>query len=117
MPVVGSLTIVRLNRYALPNRRDLPPTEHTEYTQADRRREEHRGMVGFRLTRNGREIYRPTPRTALIRRCDLKQIFHINFDDRQYTADPMTDVPRFEELAARAAAAGPQPRREATVLV
>jgi hypothetical protein len=117
MPVVGSLTIVRVNRQTLSNRRDLPPTEHTDYIQPDRRREEHRGYFGYRVRRNGRDLYRPTPHTALIRRGDLKLIFHVNFDDRQYVASPMTDVARFEEMAARAAAAGPQPRREPTVLV
>jgi hypothetical protein len=117
MPVVGNLTIVRLHRHASPNRRDRPPTEHTEYIQTDRRREEHRGHFGYRLRRNGRDLYRPTPHTAFIRRCDLKQIFHVNFDDRQYAASPMTDIPTREEMAARAAAAGPQPRREPTVLV
>src|SRR5438309_9486244 len=109
MSVAGSLTIVHVNRHTFASRRDLAPTEHTEYIQADRRREEHRSYSGYRLWRNGGDIYRPSPRTALIRRCDLKQIFHVNFDDRQYAADPMTDVARFEEMSARAAAAGPQP--------
>ena len=65
-------------------------------------------------------MFRPAPRTALITRCDVKQTFHLNFDDREYTASPLQTVPTREEMLARAAASGQQvvaPQREPTVLV
>jgi hypothetical protein len=60
------------------------------------------------------------PRTALITRCDLKQTFHLNLDDRQYTAGPLQTFPAREEMLARAAASGQlvvASQREPTVLV
>ena len=75
--------------------------ETTEYIQADRKREEHRGFFGYRLRPNGRDIYRPAPRTALIKRCDLQRAFHLNFDDREYTACPIQPFPTREEIRAR----------------
>lgn len=92
--------------------------ETTEYTQADRKREEHRGFFGYCLRANGREIYRPTPRTALIKRCDLQREFLVNFDDREYTAWPIQAFPRRDEVLARAEAVDQRPvQTEPTVLV
>lgn len=65
-------------------------------------------------------MFRPTPRTALITRCDLKQTFHLNLDDREYAASPLQNFPTREEMLARAAASGQlvvAPQREPTVLV
>jgi hypothetical protein len=118
MTVVGSLTLRRVQRHTLPDGRRPPPIESTEYIQADRKREEHRGYAGYCLGRYGRDIYRPGPRTALITRCDLHQAFHVNFDDRQYTACPLQAVPTREEMLARAEAVPQSPVRPApTVLV
>jgi hypothetical protein len=99
--VVGSLTLRRVQRQTLPDGRRLPPMETTEYMQADRKREDHRGFFGYRLRPNGRDIYRRTPRTALIKRCDLQKVFHLNFDDREYTAWPIQSFPTCEEIRAR----------------
>jgi hypothetical protein len=74
--------------------------ETTEYIQADRKRKDYRGCFSYRLRPNGRGIYRPNPRTALIKRCDLQRVFHINFDDREYTACPIQAFPPREELRA-----------------
>jgi hypothetical protein len=118
MAVVGSLTVRRVQRRTLPDGRRLPPTETTEYIQADRKREEHRGHFGYCLRSNGRDIYRRGPRTALITRCDLQKTFHVNFDDRQYTAYPVQAFPTPEQLAARAdAVRQPRDRPALTVLV
>ena len=60
------------------------------------------------------------PRTALITRCDLKQTFHLNLDDREYAASPLQTFPTREEMLDRAAASGQlvvAPQREPTVLV
>jgi hypothetical protein len=60
------------------------------------------------------------PRTALVTRCDLKQMFHLNLDDRQYTAGPLQTFPAREEMLAGAAASGQlvvASQREPTVLV
>jgi len=65
-------------------------------------------------------MFRPTPRTVLITRCDLKQTFHLNLDDRQYTASPLRTFPTREEMLGRAAESGQlvvAPQREPTVLV
>ena len=65
-------------------------------------------------------MFRPGPRTALITRCDLKRTFHLNLDDRQYTAGPLQAFPTRDELLARAAASGQLvvvPQREPTLLV
>jgi hypothetical protein len=65
-------------------------------------------------------MFRPTPRTALITRCDLKQAFYLNLDDRQYTAGPLQTFPTREEMLVRAAISGQlagAPQREPTVLV
>jgi hypothetical protein len=118
MAVVGSLIIRRARRQTLPDGRRLPPLETTEYIQADRRREEHHGVFGYRLRPNGREIYRPTPRTALITRCDLQKTFHVNFDDREYTACRVQAFATREEIRACAEAVPPSPAQTApTVLV
>ena len=114
------LTIRRTDRQTLPDDRQLPPSESIEYLQADRRRREHRGSFGYRLRPNGRTMFCPAPRTALITRCDLKQTFHLNLDDRQYTAGPLQTFPTREDMLARAAASGQlvvAPQREPTVLV
>ena len=114
------LTIRRTDRHTLPDDRPLPPTESIEYLQADRRRREHRGSFGYRLRPNGRTMFRATPRTALITRCDLKQIFHLNLDDREYVASPLQTFPTREETLARAAASGQlvaARQRKPTVLV
>src|SRR5689334_10646059 len=106
MAVVGSLTIHRVQSYTLHDGRRLPPTVSTEYIQADRKREEYRGFAVYCLRSNGRDIYRPTPRTALIKRCDLQKRFLVNFDDREYTAWPMESVPTREDILARGATPG-----------
>jgi hypothetical protein len=118
--VAEELTIRRTDRRTLPGDRYLPPSESIEYLQADRRRREHRGSTGYRLRPNGRTMFRPGPRTALITRCDLKRTFHLNLDDRQYTAGPLQAFPTRDELLARAAASGQLvvvPQREPTLLV
>jgi hypothetical protein len=118
MAVAGSLTLRRVQRHTLPDGRRLPPIETTEYIQADRKREEHRGAFGYRLRPNGRDIYRPGPRTALIKRCDLQKTFLVNFDDREYSAWPIQAFPTREELLARAETGGQPPAQPApTVLV
>ena len=92
--------------------------ETIEYIQADRKREEHRGYAGYRLGPHGRDIYRRGPRTALITRCDLGKAFHVNFDDRQYTAGPLQAFPTRDEIRARAEAVEQPPVQAApTVLV
>lgn len=115
MAVVGSLTFRGVRRQTLPDGRRLPPTETTEYIQADRKREEHRGFFGYRLHSHGRDMYRPGPRTALIKRCDLKTVFLVNFDDREYTAWPIEEFPTRDEMRAHAEAVGQPPAP--TVLV
>ena len=120
MSVAKELTIRRTDRRTMPDDRRLPPTESIEYLQADRRRREHWGSFGYRLRSNGRTMFRPTPRTALITRCDLKQTFHLNLDDREYAASPLQTFRTREEMLARAAASGQlvvAPQREPTVLV
>jgi hypothetical protein len=65
-------------------------------------------------------MFCPAPRTVLITRCDLKQAFHLNLDDREYAARPLQTLPTREEMLARAAASGQLvvlPPREPTVLV
>jgi hypothetical protein len=92
--------------------------ETTEYIQADRKREDHSGCFGYRLRPTGREIYRPTPRTAFITRCDLRKAFHLNFDDREYTAGPIQAFPTREEIRVRTEAVREPPDQTApTVLV
>jgi hypothetical protein len=118
MVVIGSLTIHRVQRKTSPDGRCLPPIETTEYIQPDRKREEHRGYFGYRVRPNGRDIYRTSPRTALIKRCDLQKQFHVNFDDREYTAWPIQAFPTREETLARAdAVRQPAGETPATVLV
>src|SRR3954468_3759181 len=115
-----ALTIRWTDRCTLPGDRSLPATESVEYLQADRRRREHRGSFGYQFRPNGRTMFRPTPRTALITRCNLKQTFHLNIDDRQYTAGPLHSFPNREEILVRAAAPGQlavAPHREPTILV
>jgi hypothetical protein len=48
MAVVGSLMLRRVMRHTLRDGRGLPQTEATEYIQADRKREEFRGVIGYR---------------------------------------------------------------------
>jgi hypothetical protein len=117
--VAEELTIRRTDRQTLAGDRHLPPSESVEYLQADRRRREHRGSFGYRLRPNGRTMFRPTPRTALITRCDLKQTFHLNLDDREYTANPLQTFPTREEMLARAAASSQlvAPQREPTIVM
>ncbi len=65
-------------------------------------------------------MFRPAPRIALITRCDVKQAFHLNLDDRQYTAGLLHAFPTREEMLARAATSRQSvvsPQREPTVLV
>ena len=113
MAVVESLTLRRVQRHTLPDGRRLPPMETTEYIQADRKREEHRGFFGYRLHPTGRDIYRPGPRTALIKRCDLQKAFLVNFDDREYTACPIQAFATREEIRAGAEAVPSRPSRRA----
>jgi hypothetical protein len=118
--VAEELTIRRTERRTLPDNRHLPPSESIEYLQVDRRRIEHRGSFGYRLRPNGRTMFCPAPRTALITRCDLKQTFLLNLDDRQYIAGPLQNLPSREEMLARAAASSQlvvASQREPTVLV
>jgi hypothetical protein len=118
--VAEELTIRRTDRQTLPDDRHLPPSESIEYLQPDRRRTEHRGSFGYRLRPNGRTMFCPAPRTALITRCDLKQTFHLNFDDREYTASALQAFPTREEMLARAAVSSQSvvaPQREPSVLV
>jgi hypothetical protein len=118
MAVSGSLTVRRVRRQTLSDGRRQPPMETTEYIQADRKREDHSGCFGYRLRPHGREIYRPTPRTAFITRCDLRKAFHLNFDDREYTAGPIQAFPSREEIRARTEAVREPPDQTApTVLV
>jgi hypothetical protein len=118
--VVGDLTIRRVQRDFSGRGRPHPPTESIEYLKADRRREERRGWVGYRLWSHGRTIYRPGPRTASIARCDLKQRFLLNLEDREYAAWPFQAFPSKEEWLADARASGQavlaQPR-EPNILV
>jgi hypothetical protein len=117
MAVVGSLTLRRVQRQTLPDGRRLPPMETIEYIQADRKREEHQGFFGYRLRSNGRDIYRPSPRTALIKRCDLQKAFHVNFDDREYTACPMQAFPTRDEIARAETVPQPSDQTAPSVLV
>jgi hypothetical protein len=117
MVVVGSLTLRRVMRHTWSDGRHVPSTETTEYLQADRKREEHRGAFGYWLRPNGRTIYRPTPRTALIKRCDLQQIFLINFEDREFTEWPIQPLPTREELNTRPESGPTSDQPAPTVLV
>lgn len=116
MAVVGSLTIRRVQRHTLPDGRRPPPIEFTEYIQAEWKREEHRAYAGYRIGRSTRDIYRLAPRTALIRRYDLRKAFLVNFDDREYTAWPIQAFTDYESWS-RAAVARPRVQTEPTVLV
>ena len=102
----------RVTRHTFLDGRRLPQTETTEYMQADRKREEHRGATGYCLRANGRTIYRPNPRTALIKRGDLQTTFLINFEDREFTAWPIPTFPTREELRGRVPV-GPPPAQPA----
>jgi hypothetical protein len=95
----------------------LPPTVATEYIQADRKRQEYRGVVGYMVRANGRTIHRPTPRTALIKRCDLQKAFLINFEDREFTEWPIRPIPTRQELRAGVESAPPRDQLAPTVLV
>lgn len=117
MAVVGSLTLRRVRREMRPDGRRLPPAETTEYIQADRKREEHRGFFGYRLHADGRDWYRPSPRTALITRCDLKTVFLVNCDDREYTASCIAAFPTRDDMRPRAEAIEQPPVEAPTVLV
>jgi hypothetical protein len=116
MVVVGSLTIRRVQRHTLADGRRLPPTQSIEYFQPDRKREEHRGHAGYRIGSSGRDLYRLGPRTALIHRYDLRQVFLVNFDDGEYTAWPIEPVATAEQWRTRAVAI-PESQRVPTVLV
>jgi hypothetical protein len=115
--VVGSLTLRRVMRHTSSVGRQLPSTDITEYLQADRKREEHRGVFGYCWRPNGRTIYRPTPGTALIKRCDLQKTFLVNFEDREFTEWPIQPVPTREELRTRATSGVPSQQPAATVFV
>jgi hypothetical protein len=118
--VAEALTIRRTDRRTLPGEGHVPPSESIEYLQAGRRRRDYQGSVGYRLRPKRRTRFCPAPRIAVITRCDLKQTFHLNLDDREYVASPLQTFPTREELLARAAASGQvvvAPRREPTVLV
>jgi hypothetical protein len=104
-------------RHSWSDGRQPPSTETAEYIQADRKREEHRGTVGYCFRRNGRTIYRPTPRTALIKRCDLHKAFLINFEDREFTEWAIRPVPTREELRTRVESTPSFDRPALTVLV
>ena len=117
MVVVGSLTLRRVMRHIRTDGRHLPSTETTEYLQADRKREEHRGAFGYCFRPHGRTIYRPTPRTALIKRCDVQKTFLINFEDREFTEWPIEPIPTREELRMRAESGPPTNQPAPTVLV
>jgi hypothetical protein len=116
--MAGDLTIRRTQRHGSMGSRHPPAFESTEYLQADRRREEHRGWTGYCLWPQSRTIYRPSARVALITRCDLEQIFLLNLDDREYMTWPLRTFPSREESLARGAP-GDQvvARREPAVLV
>jgi hypothetical protein len=115
--VVGSLTLRRVTQLTLPDGRRLPQTETAEYMQVDRKREEHRGTTGYCLRANGRTIYRPNPRTALIKRGDLQKTFLINFEDREFTAWPIPSFPTREELTGRVPVGPPPAQPSPTVRV
>jgi hypothetical protein len=118
MAVVGSLTFRRVQHQTLFDGRRLPPMETTEYIQVDRKREEHRGAFGYRLRPNGRDVYRRTPQTALIKRCDLHRAFLVNFEDREYTTWPLQAFKTSEEMRANAETVRQSPIHTApTVLV
>jgi hypothetical protein len=115
--MAGDLTIRRRQRHTANLSAHPPPSESTEYIQADRRREEHRGCFGYRLWPTGRTIYRPSPRTALITRCDLKLTFLLNLDDREYTAWPVRTYPRIQEGLPQKVPGDQLIQREPTLLV
>jgi hypothetical protein len=106
--VVGSLTMRRVTLRTLPGGQRRTHTETTEYVQSDRKREEHRGVTGYRLT-NTWDIYRPNPRTALITRGDLQKTFLVNFEDREFTEWPIRPFPTREELIGRVQVEPPPP--------
>jgi hypothetical protein len=85
--------------------------------QADRKREEHRGAIGYRFLAKGRSIYRPTPRTALIKRGDLQQTFLVNFEDREFTTWPIRPFPTRQELIEQVPVDPPPAQVAPTVLV
>src|SRR5436309_5170882 len=117
MAVDGSLTLRRVMRHTSSDGRHLPPTEAAEYIQADRKREEFRGVVGYCFRSKGRTIYRPNPRTALVKRCDLRKTFLINFEDREFTEWPIRPVPTREELGTRVESTPAPDRPAPTILV
>ena len=114
--MAGDLTIRRRQRQTAMGSAH-PPSECTEYMQVDRRREEHRGCFGYRFWPTGRTLYRPSPRTALITRCDLEQTFLLNLDDREYTAWPVRTYPRIEERLPQNVPSEQLIQRAPTVLV
>jgi hypothetical protein len=65
-------------------------------------------------------MFCPAPRTALITRCDLKQVLHLNLEDREYAASPLRQFPTREGMLALAAGRGQlvvAPQREPTIVV
>jgi hypothetical protein len=62
-------------------------------------------------------MYRPGPRTALIKRCDLKTVFLVNLDDCEYTAWPIEEFPTRDEMRARPEAVGQPLAQTPTVLI
>ena len=95
--MVGDLTIRRRQGHASVGSRHPPASQWTEYIRADRKREEHRGWGGYCGWPHGRTIYRQSPRIASIVRCDLKQTFLLNLDDREYTTWALQPYPSREE--------------------
>jgi hypothetical protein len=116
------LTIRRIDRHTRHDSDHEPPIESVEYLIADRKRSERRGWSGYRLRANGRTMFRAAPRTALITRCDVKQTFHVNFDDRQCVVSPLNPLnsrPTRAQVLALAASGQfvARAQREPTVLV
>lgn len=86
----------------VPNRPALD-TETTTYIQNDRKRVEERRQSAQLLGDGGPVIYLPAPPIATITRCDLKQVFTLNPNDREYTSAPLPQLASPEALQARAA--------------
>jgi hypothetical protein len=104
--MIGHLTIRRRHRHRVDGHDDQPWSESINFLAGDRRREEPRGWWGYRLRPQGRNIRRPSPRTAIITRCDLKQKFLLNLEDCEYTAAPLQIVPDLARRIAEAVATG-----------
>jgi hypothetical protein len=89
-------------------------TDTTTYLKADRKRVDELQHYRQQLWLGGPAVSPRSPRVATITRCDLRVVFQINLDDREYTSipipKPLSDEERkarVEELRARGAQ-GPQ---------